>query len=138
MGSEVIVADTNLVAYLLLKGDNSPAALRARAKDRNWAAPPLLCYELANIFGQSMRQNRLERDEATRMYRRAMSLVRIEAVQPDPLDIFKLVESSESSPYDLQFVWLAMELNVQLVTADRKLAEAFPDVAVLITEFAPA
>ena len=39
-----------------------------------------------------------------------------------------LAQSSSCSAYDCEFVGLAQQLGVRLVTADRKLRRAFPDL----------
>jgi predicted nucleic acid-binding protein len=123
----VIVADTNLVAYVIIPGTNTPAAERVRAKDSEWIAPPLLRYELMNVVAQAFRQGQVDRDDAARIYRRGLSLVTLEDLPADPITILNLCHSSGCSPYDLEFVRLAMEHSAQLVTEDGKLMTAFPD-----------
>jgi predicted nucleic acid-binding protein len=93
----VIVADTNLLAYLVWKGATTPSAMLARARDKRWIAPALVRYELMNVLVQARKRS--------------------------------------ESPYDMQFIWLAKERNVQLITADRAVVEAFPQIATLIADF---
>ena len=45
------------------------------------------------------------------------------------------VAASSMSAYDCEFVALAADLDVALVTADRKLLMAFPRIAVHLTAF---
>ena len=44
-------------------------------------------------------------------------------------DVLQLVASSRCSAYDCEFVAAALQLRVPLVTADRAVLSAFPDVA---------
>ena len=131
----MIVADTNLVAYLVIPGINTPAAEKVRSKESQWIAPPLLRYELMNVVTQAFRQGQVDRDAAAKAFRRGLSLVTLEDIPTDPITTLNLVASSGCSPYDLEFVRLAMEHDAKLVTQDGKLAAAFPDNAILITAF---
>jgi predicted nucleic acid-binding protein len=64
-----------------------------------------------------------------------MNLVTVTKLQSDPLFIFNSCQATGCSPYDLEFVWLAMELGVPLVTTDQELLRVFPTVAVDLATF---
>ena len=49
-------------------------------------------------------------------------------------DVLRLVAQSPCSAYDWEFVALARSFGITLVTTDRKLVAAFPDVAVLLSD----
>ena len=51
-------------------------------------------------------------------------------------DVLKLVETTGHSSYDCEYVALAQSLGVPLVTGGTNLADAFPDIAVLLEDFA--
>ncbi len=131
----MIVADTNLISYLVVPGPTTPIAERVRAKDRIWVSPNLMRYELLNVVTQHLRRQLLDRDSALKAFHRGLSLVQISPLSSDPLEILNLSQSSGSSPYDLEFVWLAMRLRVPLVTADRAIIEAFPQLVVDLENF---
>jgi predicted nucleic acid-binding protein len=135
MGSGVIVADTNVVAYFLIPGTATADAERVRSKDHDWVSPNLLRYEWMNVVGQHVRTKRIERDIGLKLYRRGLALARFEDLPSDPLSILKMCEATGSSPYDLEYVWLAMELGVPLVTADQHVVRAYPEVAVHLGTF---
>jgi predicted nucleic acid-binding protein len=50
------------------------------------------------------------------------------------LDVLSLINQSECSAYDCEFVALAKGLGVKLVTMDRKRVSRFPDTATLLTD----
>ncbi len=54
----------------------------------------------------------------------------------DTAKVLALAAASGASAYDCEFVALAQDLGVPLVTADRRLAERFPAVAVELQRFA--
>ena len=131
----MIVVDTNVVAYFVIPGAQTPGAERVRAKDNQWTVPQLLRFELLTVVAKEFRGNRLSRDGALRTFRRGMNLVSVTKLQSDPLFIFNSCQATGCSPYDLEFVWLAMELGVPLVTADQQVLRAFPTVAVDVSAF---
>jgi predicted nucleic acid-binding protein len=131
----MIVVDTNVAAYLLISGPDTADAIRARAKDREWVAPILLRYELMNVLVQSVKLKHLARDTAARMFRRALSVIRMDEQESDPLEIMNLVVRSKCSPYDIEFIWLAERLDVRLLTEDGAVLEAFPDIAISLQQF---
>ena len=131
----MIVADTNLVVYLLLNGDYTIAAEAARAKDRQWLVPSLFRHEFLNVLTTYVRTGRLTRDAALRVHRRGLALVHFADVEAKASDVFNLALRGGCAAYDAEFVWLAMEFAIKLVTTDRAIIKAFPDVVVDIEEF---
>ena len=49
--------------------------------------------------------------------------------------IIKLVLASDCSAYDCEYVALAQDLGVPLVTADKQVLKAFPKIAVSMEKF---
>lgn len=52
--------------------------------------------------------------------------------------ILALAESSGHSAYDCEFVAVAMQLDVPLITNDRKLRRTFPEIAISPEDFLAA
>lgn len=50
-------------------------------------------------------------------------------------DVLRLVERTGHSSYDCEYVALAEEHGLRLVTGDRRLARVFPNIAVLLEGF---
>ena len=49
--------------------------------------------------------------------------------------VLKLVKTSDLSAYDCEFVALAKDLGIKLITADNKIVTQFPDHAIAIKTF---
>ena len=60
----MIVADSNLIAYLLIPGNNSSLADEVFLKDADWAVPLLCRSELRNILTLYMRHEGMSLQQA--------------------------------------------------------------------------
>ncbi len=130
----MIVADTNLIAYLYLRGKHSEAAEEQLVKDPERAAPRLWRSEFRNILATYMRQGSLAFDDAVSIFQRAEALVAGNEYDVAARAVLQLARDSGCSAYDCEFVALAQHLGVQLVSADANLCKAFPDCAVPLAD----
>jgi len=131
----VIVADVNLVAYLILGGADAPLAQRVFEKDPIWAAPLLWRSEFRSVLAAFMRQRELSVRDAWRAHELADELLGGHEFSVPGDRILHLVASSPCSAYDCEYVALAEELAVPLVTADRQVLRAFAGLAVSPKDF---
>lgn len=131
----MIVADTNLVAYLVLPGERTQVAEEVLGKDPAWAAPILWRSELRNVLASYVRTGRLALDHALAMAERAEELLATREFTVPTREVLVLAAASGCAAYDCEFVVLARELGVPLVTSDQALLEAFPDTAVTPERF---
>jgi predicted nucleic acid-binding protein len=131
----VIVADVNLVASLLLGGPDTGLAQGVLAKDPSWAAPALWRSEFRSILAAYMRQRGLGLSHAWQAHELAEGLVGAHEYTLGGERILQLVADSPCSAYDCEYVALAEELRVPLVTSDRQVLRHFPRVAVSPREF---
>jgi predicted nucleic acid-binding protein len=128
----VIVVDTNVVAYLLLPGPLTEAAEALLIDQPEWAAPPLWRSELRNVLIGALRRGQLGLDQVLALQQQAEDLVicHKEVVRSDA--VLQLAAASGCSACDCEFVAAAQQLGVPLMTADRALLRAFPDLAQLL------
>ena len=128
----MIVVDTNVLAYLLLPGGSGAVAEQVLARDPRWAAPLLLALRVpkrARRVGparaRSLWTGRSPPPSMPRTYVRGR-----EYIASPARDVLELAERSGCTAYDCEFVALAQELGVRLVTSDRQVLAAFPETAV--------
>ena len=126
----MIVVDSNVLAYLYLPGDFTPAAEKLLEREPDWAAPVLWRSEFRNILSGYLRRGSLTFDHALALQSEAESIMTGFEYEVDSRSVLALVRDSDCSAYDCEFVALAQQLNVKLVTMDKKLLQAFPIVAV--------
>ena len=132
----MIVVDTNQIAYLLIGGDLTDAVRHVFIKDSAWAAPLLWRSEFRSILAQYSRRDELSLSQAKRLQQMAEELLAGREHLIDSAKILRLVEQSKCSAYDCEFVALARRLGKGLVTVDRGVLGAFPEVAVSLEAFA--
>lgn len=125
------VVDTNVVAYYLLgtSGFNVAAESFWRAATRT-IAPALWEAELANVVGMSVRQGLLPAGKAAVKLDQAGRLG-IHTVPVRHLWQGAVVRalSSGLAVYDALFVELAEREQLPLITFDRQICKAFPEIA---------
>jgi len=131
----LIVVDTNLLVYAVLPGEGTAMALRVAARDADWVAPPLWRHELANVLATWMRVRDLTLADAVDVFAEAERLVVDAELTPGLERKLDLAARGKVSAYDAEFVALAQELDLRLVTADRRLARAFPKSVLLVEDF---
>ena len=134
----MIVADTNLILYLLVPGDLSEQAEAVLEQDPDWLAPLLWRSELRNALATYVRSGALELREAIEIVADAEALMNgREALVASP-SVLRLSAGSGCSAYDCEFVALAEEEGLPLVTSDRRVRSAFPGIAISPEEFTHA
>lgn len=131
----MIVADTNLVAYLLLGGVKTPQARAVFQKDPVWAAPVLWRNEFRNVLAFYLRQKNLALADALQLISEARILFQGNEYEVESGQVLTLVSNSRCSAYDCEFVALARQLGIPLVTSDTQILSEFPDTAVSLDTF---
>lgn len=112
----MIVVDTNILAYLYLPGEFTQRAEALLGEHPDWAAPQLWRSEFRNILAGHMRRGVLELQHALALQREAEALLASGEHVADSEAVLELVERSDCSAYDCEFVALAQMLGVKLVT----------------------
>jgi len=131
----VIVVDTNVLVYAVRPGTFTDAALRAGEKDPDWVAPAFWRLEMCNVLSLAMRLEKLAPHLALEAFAMAESLVEDVRTRPSAEATLHLTRSASISAYDAEFVHVAERLGVPLITADKRLVKAFPELTVPLAEF---
>jgi predicted nucleic acid-binding protein len=131
----MIVADVNLVAYLLISGEHTDEAGAVLRKDAVWSLPYLWRSEFRNILAMCIQHRSMSLKDASLIWDSAASLTRHHEYSVDAQAILGLVARQPLAAYDAEYVALAHHLGVPLVTFDRKLQAAVPDAAISVKAF---
>lgn len=131
----MIVVDTNIIAYLWIPGSHTNQVESVLQKDSAWAAPLLWRSEFRNVLAGYIRRNQIELGTALQIIEEAESQMSGNEYSISSVHVLTLVNKSGCSAYDCEFVALAEDLNVPLVTTDKKILAEFPTTAIAADQF---
>jgi predicted nucleic acid-binding protein len=125
----VIVADTNVLAALILRGPDATSADTLLRTDRHWTVPILWRSEFRSVLAQYVRSRGLSRAQAVALAEAAEQVVAGREHLVPTADVLEVVLSTPLSAYDAEFVALARALGVPLFTWDKAILRHASDVA---------
>lgn len=131
----MIVADTNVIAYLRLPSPLTPVAEALFTIDPDWVAPPLWRSEFRNVLNGAVKRKALTLQSAAAIAGETETQFEGREFSVNTARVLTLAATSGCSTYDCEFVALARELGVPLVTNDREVLKAFPEVAVPLERY---
>lgn len=126
----MIVVDTNVIGYLYLNVERSNQMEQVLSKDSQWAAPLLWRSEFRNVLAIQMRKHLLDLSVAQTIMAESVALLAGREYEVNSSVVLTLAARSPCSAYDCEFIALAQDLGVRLVTVDKQVLEQFSDVAV--------
>jgi predicted nucleic acid-binding protein len=131
----MIVADANLLAYLIMPGDRTDEAVAVLIKDPTWVAPVLWRSELRSVLHKYVVRGDLTVLRAVAMLAQLDEVLGGREGGVDSKTILELATRSRCTTYDCEYVALADTLDVLLITTDRAVLKAFPRLAMTPAEF---
>ncbi|HSQ16059.1 MAG TPA: type II toxin-antitoxin system VapC family toxin [Anaerolineales bacterium] len=131
----MIVIDTNIIGYLYLSSEHSIRVEAALLRDPEWCAPLLWRSELRNVLAFYLRKNLLSLPEAQQIMEEAIQRLQGREYEIVSHQVLALAAESSCSAYDCEFVALAQDLDVHLVTTDKQILTQFPHIALSLEEF---
>ncbi len=119
----VSVVDASAVAAVLLV-EPEAQAIAERLADSELAAPALIEFEVGNVCWKRAQREPVKAE----FYRQAMEefaalFIPIYAI--DAQAVWQLANQTRLTFYDASYLWLARNLQAELVTLDRVLARAY-------------
>lgn len=126
----MIVVDTNILLYLCLRKEHIEPVNDLMRNEPVWCAPFLWRSEMRNVLTGYIRRGEVALQHAMAMQEETEELLQGNEHHIDSRDILELAHTSGCTAYDCEFVALAKELGIPLVTMDRQILQAFPDIAV--------
>lgn len=131
----MIVADANLLAYLVMLGDRTEDAVAVLVKDPTWVAPTLWRSELRSVVHKYIARGDLTIARAVTLLDQVDEVLDGREGDVDSQEVLVLASRSGCTTYDCEYVALANALGVPLVTTDRAILKAFPERAMTPAAF---
>jgi len=131
----MIVVDTNVISYFYLSSEYSDLTEQLFLKTSSWAAPLLWRSEFRNVLSFYVGKEIITLQDAVQLFETALSLMQENEYEINTTQVLKLSQNSGCSAYDCEFVNLAQDLNVPLVTMDKKILQNFQGTAVSLQEY---
>lgn len=131
----MIVVDTNVIASLWVPNDMDEMAYKILEKDADWIAPLLWRSEFRNVLAIYLRADILEFSIALQAIEEAEQLMGSKEFEVNSTQVLSLVSDSLCSSYDCEFVALADDLDIKLLTFDKKILKEFPEIGVSPEDF---
>ena len=124
----MIAVDSNILAYLLLDGGKTTEARLLLERDPDWHSDAFALIELTNIFATSIRAGNLDLAQATTALAEAQALIDPGLHIVPHTETLNLASRFRVSAYDARYLGVALALGIPLVTEDRRLRKAAPEL----------
>lgn len=132
----MIVADTNLIVSFWVPNDMDQLAYNTLKRDPEWIAPLLWVSEFRNVLSLYYRKKVLDLPSIFQAIDEAEEFMSSREFTINSNQVLTLMSESTCSSYDCEFVALASEFDVKLVTFDNKILAEFPTIAIHPKDFA--
>ena len=131
----MIVVDANVIMALVRETSRTPDAQAIYAVDSDWTVPPLWQYEVLNALLNEVKARHLPLPLAIEVAENATRLFGDRIRDTRPGDILATAHAAGLTAYDATYVVLARSLRAVLVTEDKHILRACPDVARSMIQF---
>jgi predicted nucleic acid-binding protein len=125
-----------LIAYFAVRDANSELADAVFETDPVWVAPLLWRSELRSTLAKYMQHAGMTMEAALLALHSAEEAIGGREYSVSSEKVLELVNNSGCSACDCEYVALAQDLGVPLVTTDKQILRAFPKTAVSLEKFA--
>ncbi len=131
----MIIADTNIISYLLLPTSYTDSVESLYKIDPDWSAPILWKSEFRNVMALYLRKKIITLEKAMQLQDTAESIIIQNEYDVSSSQVLALIDKSNCSSYDCEFVALAHHFDTKLVTQDKKILKEFPSTTISVSDF---
>ncbi len=125
----MIVVDANIIAYLWIPGHEAYKSRELLIKDHDWWAPLLYKSEMRSVLLLHIRKSIITSRDAIQVMEKIENQFEHTTMDVPSNLVLTLGLQSTCSSYDCEYASLAYLLECPLITLDKKLLQAFPEIA---------
>ena len=131
----MIVADVSLITQFAIRNAQSELADAVCERDAVWVAPVTWRSEFREALVNYIQRAGMSLESALLALQSAEEIMGGREYHVSSEHVLELVIKSKCTAYDCEYVALARDLGVPLVTTDRRILRAFPKIAVSLETF---
>ena len=131
----MIVVDTNIICLRWLPATETNLAEALLERDPHWSTALLWRWEFRNALAGYVRRGSLTMAAARTICEQAETRMAQREFRAQLGHVFDLIAHSTCTAYDCEFVAVASEHGVPLITSDRQILREFPHIAVSLEKF---
>jgi predicted nucleic acid-binding protein len=121
----MIVVDASVVAFLFIEGEESGTVRKLYQADPEWVTPPIMNHEMLAILA-AVGATEGDSSAVETIWREVRGLLGARQQIPDPVRSLRLAVEWGLSGYDAQYLALATQLRLPLLSCDGRLLDAVP------------
>jgi len=130
----MVLIDTNILAYLLIDGEQAEAARRLRRSDPDWRSEAFIMAEFTNVLVRYTLGKRITLALAQDLLEKAGTLLDGKLGRISHAQVLTTAARHRVTAYDARFLALAQRVGLRLVTEDNKLRTAAPALTQSLAE----
>lgn len=131
----MIVIDANILIYALIECDNSRLIPQLREKDADWRTTELCRHEILNVLTTYQRRGVLSLAQCRELLSYANQFLAQAQCEVNFAASLDTAAKHGISGYDAQYVALATNLSIPLISEDRKVRQAVPEIVMSMQQF---
>ena len=121
----MVLVDTNIIAYLMIRGDRTAAAQQLFERDSDWCSETFVMVEFSNVIATYVRTGALTQAQGAKLLAEAQAhLQTLHSVVNT--QVLETAMQFGISACDARFISLARQLKLKLITEDANLRVAVP------------
>lgn len=130
----MVLIDTNILAYLLIQGEQTDAAQRLRRRDPDWRSEAFIMVEFTNVLVGYTMAKRMTLALARDLLEKAEILLDGKLGRVSHPQALTSAARHRVTAYDARFLALAQRIGLRLITEDNKLRAAAPALTQSLAE----
>lgn len=132
----MIIVDTNAVFHFFAsKKQEGQDMKNVYELDKHWIVPYLFWYELLNVFCSQIKYASMTLERAQELYEMVRVFFYDRVYSSNPQKVLNIAVESECSVYDCEFVAIAIDFGIPLITYDKKILKTFSNIAMTADTF---